>query len=53
MKQDSEIKLMHTARKMRQKDRKVVPYSEFLLRRSVVLMMQDPETTPPTGPRAA
>lgn len=50
---NSEIRLMHTARKMRQKGRKVVPYSEFLLRRSVIVMMQDPETTPPTGPRAA
>lgn len=28
MKQDSEIRLMHTARKMRQKGRKVVPYSD-------------------------
>lgn len=53
MKQDSEIRLMHTARKMRQKDRKVVPYSEFLLRRSVIVMMRDPDNQPPTGPRAA
>ena len=46
---NSEIVMMHTARKMRQKGRKVVPYSEFLLRRSVIVMMQDPETTPPKG----
>jgi len=49
---NSEIMIMHTARKMRQEKRKVVPYSEFLLRRSVIAMMKDPETTPPNGPVA-